>query len=150
MFRYKYFLLPMFCLCLSCNNISIREKEIYLIPVGFTGRASIRFNIQHGITPPKRGDSIFYIIPENGVLNVQTSLNTTWKLNSNISYIYYNTHNGKFLKHLIYYPHFDTFPKDSSIFVSSIHAGNEMSVNKNDGKQFTYLSFLVADAYHYE
>jgi hypothetical protein len=54
------------------------EREIYILPKGFTGHILIIFNQERGAPRKYEGESRVYEIPETGILKTQFSGNYGW------------------------------------------------------------------------
>ncbi|KAA5536549.1 hypothetical protein F0919_02455 [Taibaiella lutea] len=70
-------LLPFFLL-ISLASCTAREPDIFILPDNFRGGILIIYNQKNGIAPQYHRKSRVYVIPKNGILKTQFSIDSDW------------------------------------------------------------------------
>src|SRR5579871_3010024 len=98
-----------------------KEKELILVPPGFTGNVTIIYKQKDGESKIYMGDRRAYIIPPCGILKTQFSEQFGWMRNETdlIKFVHYK--NGNIIDTITYIPDFDAEPYIDSP-ISKIYA----------------------------
>jgi hypothetical protein len=130
---------------ISCSFTGKGKGQYFILPKGFIGEVLIISEVKDGVKPLEEDNKVVYVIPENGILKISTTLNYDWiAVSEKVFYEFDKETNTKsFINYDYNIPYKQAKPTiiDSTIVAFSSRSGSFQKDRTN--RDYKFYSFLI-------